>query len=331
MRYLKTIGLSSNQPVGRGFNFPYDIAISHSGRIFVLNRFEGPRVHMCTLDEEWLGEFGGPGASDDPFKQPVCMALDSKDDLLFVTDEVLNEIRVFDNEGNFVRKLGPDMDYGESLGAPSGIAIDGEDNLYVVEQDNSRVLKLSPDGESILKWGEEGTGDGQFNMPWGVCVDSEDNVYVADWRNDRIQKFTAEGEFLAAFGESGDGEGQFHRPSSVTVDDEGLMYVADWGNERVQVLGPDGSFDEMLHGQATLSKWALEWLEVNQDEFQARKRSDLAVKELPSHLRTPYYVASQTEHLFWGPVSVELDAQNRMYVAEHSRHRIQIYEKSPQR
>lgn len=66
----------------------------------------------------------------------------------------------------------------------------------------------------------------------------------------------------------------------------------------------------------------------NQDEYQLRKATDLAVTDLPSERVTPYYVSSQTEHLFWGPVSVKLDAQDRMYVTEHSRHRIQIYEKA---
>ena len=57
-----------------------------------------------------------------------------------------------------------------------------------------------------------------------------------------------------------------HRPSSVAVDPEGYIYIADWGNERVQVLGPDGSFQLLLRGQATLSKWAAEYLTVNPDE-----------------------------------------------------------------
>ena len=323
MRYLKTIGVNSNQPIGRGFNFPCDTALSSDGRIFVLNRTNGPRVHICTLDEEWLGEFGaGPAEDDHSLKVPSALAFDSEDQL-FITEEALNEIKVFDSSGQFVRKL---TNY-QSGGFPSGIAIDKQDNLYVVEQTNNLVHKLNRDGESILTWGEDGSGEGQFNLPWGIGLDSADNVYVVDWRNDRIQKFTAEGEFLAAFGESGDGEGQFHRPSSVSVDDEGLIYVADWGNERVQVLGPDGSFREMLHGEATLSKWAWEWLEANQDEFKLRKASDLTGKELPADLKTPFDVSSQTEHLFWGPVSVKLDSQQRMYVAEHSRHRIQIYEK----
>ena len=333
MRYLKTIGVRNVDVAGRGFMFPYDIAFSSDGRIFVLNRVRvrdasGTRIQICTLDEEYLGEFGnGRGTGDDQFMVPVAMAFDSQD-MLYLTDEALNEVKVFDNTGSFIRRWGSQMDDGESLAGPSGIAMDSEDDVYVVERNNNRVHKLSSDGVSILKWGEAGTGEGQFNKPWGVAVDSQNDVYVADWRNDRIQKFTPVGEFLAAFGESGDGEGQFNRPSSVVVDDDGLIYVADWGNERVQVLDPDGSFHTMLHGEATLSKWASEWLDANLDEFQARTRSDLLLEEVPARLRTPYHTASQTEPLFWGPVSVKLDADGHLYVTEHSRSRIQIYETS---
>ena len=81
MKYLKTIGFNSNQPIGRGFNYPYDTAFSADGRIFVLNRMgglnaRGIRIQICTFDEDWLGEFStGPGDGDDQFRVPVCMAV----------------------------------------------------------------------------------------------------------------------------------------------------------------------------------------------------------------------------------------------------------------
>ena len=59
-----------------------------------------------------------------------------------------------------------------------------------------------------------------------------------------------------------------------------------------------------------------------------RKSSNLSVKDLPKHLQSIYHVSSQTEPLFWGPVSVKLDSEERLFVTEHSRHRIQIYEQS---
>ena len=114
----------------------------------------------------------------------------------------------------------------------------------------------------------------------------------------------------------------------MAVDRDGKIHVADWGNERVQTLNSDGSFHRLLRGEATLSKWAEEWLEANPDEYNVRKSSELLVEDLPDHLRTPYHVAAQTEPLFRGPVSVKLDSEDRLYVTEHSRHRIQIYEQS---
>jgi len=50
------------------------------------------------------------------------------------------------------------------------------------------------------------------------------------------------------------------------------------------------------------------------------------VKDLPKHLTTPYHQGSQSEPIFWGPVSVKVDSEDRLYVTEHSRHRIQVFE-----
>jgi DNA-binding beta-propeller fold protein YncE len=151
---------------------------------------------------------------------------------------------------------------------------------------------------------------------------------VADWRNDRIQKFDATGHYLASWGTSGQGDGEFNRPSGVAVDREGNIYVADWGNERVQLLAPDGSVRAMLRGEAGVSKWGESYFISNQDELAERQKADLEPPlELPPTEAARYESAS-IEKLFWGPVAVKLDAQDRLYVVESCRHRIQIYEKN---
>ena len=329
--YVKTIGIVTAAFSGRGFCNPCDAAVGPDGRIFVLNRCDPDRapairVGICNLDEEYLGEFGGGGGSGDgQFIWPVGVALDSRG-RAYVTDEQLHRVTVFDSSGVFLAKWGDHGSAPGQLDGPAGIAVDADDNLYLVDQNNSRVQKFSPDGEHILGWGEEGSGAGQFSLPWGIGLDAQGCVYVADWRNDRVQKFSQDGEFLASYGQPGDGDGQFHRPSSVAVDAEGFIYVADWGNERVQVLGPDGSFLLKLRGQATLSKWADEYYAVNPEEKRERDGADL-VPDLPEHLRAPYHVSSQTEPYFWGPISVRVDGQGRLYVVESNRHRIQVYRK----
>ena len=331
MKYLKTIGFNSNQPIGRGFNYPYDIAFSEDHRIFVLNRMgghnsSGIRIQICTYDEDWLGEFAtGPGKGDSQFVIPVCMSFNSKD-LLYVTDESLNDVKVFDNQGNYITKWTTNINGPQKFAGPSGIVHGSDDSVYLVEQYANKISKFTEDGQFLFSWGSEGNGEGEFNLPWGISRDVEGHLFIADWGNDRIQKFTADGEFIAAYGESGYQDGQFNKPSSVAIDSKGFIHVADWGNERVQVLDPDGEFHQLLEGEATLSKWAEEWLEVNLDEYDLRKESNLLVKELPTHLQTPYHRASQSEPIFWGPVSVKIDSEDRLYVTEHSRHRIQIYE-----
>ena len=331
-KYLKTIGIKTNQPVGRGFLFPYDVTFDSSGMIYALNRGRisqglGTRIQIFDYDEEWYGEFGeGRGTGPLNFLIPVATAFNSKDEL-FVTDEGSGEVKVFNQKGLPLYQVGGGSGpWSCDLKGPSGIAFDSNDNLYITERSASRLTKIDGDGNVIFRVGEPGDGELQFNMPWGVVTDGKGYVYVADWRNDRIQKLDPDGNFVTSFGQSGNSEGQFNRPSSVAVDSQGNMYVTDWGNERVQVLNSEGRFLHVVEGQATLSKWAEQWLEVNQDEYSARRSSNLSFLDLPAHLQTPYQVGSQTEHLFWGPVSAKIDACDSLFITEHSRARIQVFD-----
>ena len=330
LKYSHTIGLVAME--GRGFSNPVDLSIASDGLIYVVSRTNplqpyGIRVGICNLDSDYIGDFGSFGSGDGQFIWPTALAFDS-DDRLYMADEYNHRITVFDRAGNFLSSWGAQGDASGQFNGPSGIACDAEDNLYVVDHLNNRVQKFTTQGRHLLEWGTEGGADGYFNLPWGVTVDSVGNVYVADWRNDRIQKFSQDGKFLAKFGSSGQADGQFNRPSSVAVDADGYMYVADWGNERVQVLGPDGSFQLRLRGQATLSRWAEEFFAANPDEKQARDRSNL-VPDLTEEADTPHEESARIERYFWGPTSVKLDREGRLYVTETNRHRIQIYNPIP--
>jgi DNA-binding beta-propeller fold protein YncE len=329
MKYLKTIGFNSNQPIGRGFNYPYDTAFSADGRIFVMNRMGGPnprgiRIQICTFDEDWLGEFStGPGDGDDQFRVPVCMAFDAHDNL-YVTDEVLNEVKVFDSQGSFLRKWGTEIDGVGSLAGPAGVAHGAGDSVFIVEQYANRVRKLTPNGESIMTWGESGDGPGQFNLPWGATTDSDGNVYIADWRNDRVQKFDPTGTFLNEWGQPGDDEGQFHRPAGTAVDSDGVIYVADWGNERVQVLSPDGRVLAVLRGASEEPQWATDYFLANPDEAAARRQANLEpVLDPPAESNREE--SANIEKLLWGPTAVKVDNQGRIYIVDSCRHRLQIY------
>lgn len=330
VQYERTLGLASME--GRGFSNPVDLAISHSSRIYVLNRTNptqtyGIRVGICDLDGNYFGDFGTYGSGHGEFVWPTSLAFDNQD-RLYLADEHNQRITVYDTDGKYLTHWGvPGTKDGE-LNGPAGLAFDMEGNLYIADHRNHRIQKFTSDGRFLLNWGEYGHNKGQLNLPWGITIGKDQTLYVADWRNNRLQRFTLNGNFISTLGETRLTKGQLNRPASVAVDSEDYVYVADWGNERVQVINPDGRIVQSVRGHADLSSWAEEFYEANPDERLARDTADLTPTLTPE-VTTPYEESARVEKYFWGPCSVKLDGNRRLYVTESLRHRVQIFTIKP--
>ncbi len=327
LTYSRTIGVAAMQ--GRGFYYPWSVAVADDGRIFVLGRGSdsdprGVRVTVMTLEEEYLGTFGSFGTKDGQAIWNAGIAIDSRQ-RLFTSDDHLNRIMVRTLDGELLDTWGETGTEDGQLNGPNGLAFNSNDELLVVDHLNGRVQKFAPDGKHLATFAEFGAGDGQLNLPWGACVDTADNVYVADWGNDRIVKFSADGEFAASFGSSGRGEGEFNAPSSVCVDADGYIYVADWGNQRIQVLDPEGGFVQLNRGQATLSKWAQEFLDTNVEERDVRAKANLEL-DIEFNTDDPHEESAHIEKLFWGPTALTLDNDGHLLVVDSNRHRLQVFD-----
>ena len=298
---------------GQGFWTPQDFVLGPDGLIYMLNRGAeelGQRVTRCTLDHQFLGQFGGYGEGDGQFVWPCSIDLD-QEGRVYTSDERLNRITVFDKDGGFLSKWGTPGSGDGELNSPSGIVFDADDNLLVVDSQNYRIQKFSKDGKFLSQWGERGDGDGQLDLPWGIGLDRNGAVYVADWRNDRVQKFSADGQFLMKFEGTESGVGALNRPSGVAIDSDGDVYVTDWSNHRVQVYGSDGVFVTTLHGDAQVpSPWVDVYLDANPDIGKARRRVNL-----------------EPEWRFRRPVAINVDSEDRIFILEAFRHRIQVYNK----
>jgi hypothetical protein len=332
LHYSHTIGFYAL--VGRGFNNPVDVALGRDDVLYVLNRagsdidsrMHYKRVTICTVSEEYRGDFSSGGTGDGQMMWPAAIAMD-QDERLYISDEALHRISVFDRQGQFLTHWGRQGTEPGTFDRPAGLTIDRDGHLLVVDGRNNRIQRYTTDGRFLGQWGRGGTGNGEFNLPWGITTDQDNQVYVADWRNDRIQKFDAQGKHLASLGKPGHGVGELSRPAGVVVDHEGLIYVADWGNERLQVFDPYGNFVTMLRGEAGLSRWAEDYFISNQDELEARQQANLepSLDLLPSDgFREE---SASIEKLFWGPTAVKVDTQGRVHVVESCRHRIQVYRK----
>ncbi len=327
LEYSHTIGIVAME--GRGFEYPTDTVPARNGRMYVPNRSRdsgerGVRVTVLDLDSEYYGTFGYLGDDEGQLVSPTCAA-ESSEGLIYVADDYTHRISAFDYEGGFALRWGSPGSADGELNGPSGLAFDERDNVYVADTHNSRVQKFTSSGDFLHSFGSSGTSKGQLRLPWGLAVAPNGDVYVADWGNDRIQRFSPDGEFVASYGTTGRADGQLRRPSGVAVDERGFMYVSDWGNERVQVLDGDGAAIQVLRGEATLSRWASDFMATNREEAAARATANLK-PDLPDvYGDDPHTQSAHVESLFWAPVSIKLDDAGRVYVTEANRHRIQIY------
>lgn len=326
LEYRDTNGFGAAQG-GRGYYLPVDIAVRGDGRIYVLSRGDaiqgGNGVKITDLEHNYFDTISGRGTDPGQFISATAIAFDAGD-RLFMADEILNRITVFDGDDRYLSHWGTEGSGPGEFDGPSGIAFDSDGNLLVVDDKNHRVQRYTPDGKYISSFGAGGAGDGEFNYPWGVTVAPDGNIYVADWRNDRIQRFTHGGEFIDAYGTSGRAEGEFDRPANVAVDGDGNIFVADWGNQRVQAFDRDWKFQTSIRGAGELSPWAAEYIDANADEKEARSTFD-PYPELD--VDDPHEVSARTEPYFWDPVSVAMHGDNLLLVLETGRHRFQVYEK----
>ncbi len=320
---------------GMGFNNPVDLALGADGITYVINRGSetisnvgwnrtgvGQRVSMITLgaeagQEEFLGEFSRYGNSDGQLIWPAGIAVDSQGNL-YVTDEWLNRVSIFDKDGNYLSHWDTLQSGDSDINGASGIAIDAGNTLYVTDGRSHQVRKFTTNGEFLGAWGSKGSGPGEMDSPWGIAVDGKGFVYVADHKNHRVQKFSSNGEFAAQFGQGGSKKGDLSFPTDVAVDSEGDVYICDWSRNRwdrgrIHIFDAEGQFLTSLAGDAQqLSLWAQMTVDANADYIKRRREVH----------------STEPEWTFAQPTGVEFDPiNNRLLVVDTQRSRIQIYHK----
>lgn len=320
----------ANDSVMVGVRYPNSIAIAPDGHIFVLSRGmptadidelgDGGKIGKWSLDGTRVGDYA---RHEFTWAAGVVVAADGN---VFCSDEHDNFVKAFPPDGPFrpFPEYNPDGEYNLKWGepgsddgqvnGPSGLAFDQQDDLLVVDSRNNRVQKFTKEGAHLASWGSGGAGEGEFERPWGICVDRRGFIYVADWGNDRVQKFSQDGEYVMSFGSHPESGGDLNHPSDVAVDSEGDVYITDWGNKRVQIYEPDGEIIGALHGNAT----------------DPHERLVKDIFTLTDDARKADARIGGTGALlgkFDRPIGIAIDGEDRIYVAESRRCRVQVYAK----
>ena len=211
----------------------------------------------------WTVIAHGEGTGAGEFSHPSGIAVDG-DGTVWVAEWANQRIQAMGRDGQWTVVAGKPGGGPGAIGTgpgefsrPSGIAVDGNQTVWVADTENHRIQSMGRDGQWNVVAGKPGggpgaigTGAGEFSRPSGIAVDGNQTVWVAESGNHRIQAMGRDGQWSVVAGKPGGGDGargpgagEFRYPSGIAVDGNQTVWVADVGNHRIQAMGRDGQWN----------------------------------------------------------------------------------------
>ncbi|MHB8519340.1 MAG: LamG-like jellyroll fold domain-containing protein [Limisphaerales bacterium] len=201
---------------------------------------------------------GPPGLLDGPasmarFSILQAFVFDSAGNA-FIVDRGNHRIRKLDTNNIVSTFAGSSPGYLDGIGTnaqfnvPRGIAIDGNDNLYVADWFNLRIRKVTPQGQvtTFSGTGARGSQDGDrltatYGGPSDIVMAKDGTLYIADWANGTIRKIDTNG-MVKTFASG------LSYIEDVSLDAEGNVYAWVFGDHTLKKFRPDGSLGWSLGG-----------------------------------------------------------------------------------
>jgi len=120
---------------------PVGLATDEEGNIYVADAWN-QRVQKFDQDLEFVTQWPITGWYGQSVVNKPYLA--AGEDRVYVTDPEGYRVIVYDQDGEFVATFG---EYGfdsKTFSLPTGVAVDGEGNVYVIDSANHRVMKFAP-------------------------------------------------------------------------------------------------------------------------------------------------------------------------------------------
>lgn len=251
---------------------------------------------------------------------PAAITTNSKGHL-FVVEQTTDKVFELTRDGHKVHSI------GRNFNEPSGIAVDCDDNIYIVDRYNHRVQKFNEKGELLASVGSK--DDSQFNSPIGIGYNrTKELLYVCDKHN--LKVLSTDLKIQSSFGREGSADGEFCDPCDVCSDKKGNVYVADSTNHRVQVFTATGEFIRKFgsygidegHLNAPRKVAINSSGEIYTCEWGGNR---ISVFTTTGDFKRVIGERGKKEGQFDHPAGMTIDGDNRVFVSDTINDRIQIF------
>jgi DNA-binding beta-propeller fold protein YncE len=293
---------------------------------FVRNITSEKDLTQDTTFSEGLAAFlTGEKPASGRIAEPTGIAVSDDGERVYVADMMQHAVFRFDFKARKFTKFA-------NVGIPSGIALDAQENMYVVDTARKTVGVYGPDGKPLREF-----SDPTLTRPNGIAIDRErGRVYVVDTgsreKDHFVRAYDLAGRQLHTVGgKPGGGFGEFNYPTYVTVDNAGNVYVTDTLNSRVQKFDPDGKF------LFSFGQMGSNWGEFDKPKGVAVDSFGNVYVADSGWSNVQIFNPKGQVLLFFGgrgpvpgmmknPLAVAIDKANRIYVGDYLNHRIGVYE-----
>jgi DNA-binding beta-propeller fold protein YncE len=286
-------------------------------------------------------------------REATSVAVDSED-RVHVFNRGNWPVLVFDPDGNLLERRGNDDPYGgfrimqdpygntvtgwagSRYKRPHAIAIDHEDNIWLVDDVGCRIIKHDRSGRVLMTIGSGTPAPRQsgkpFNKPTDVAISPVNgDIFISDgYGNSRVHRYDRRGRHILSWGEPGTAPGQFSLPHNIAMFGDDKVIVCDRENHRVQVFTVDGGFVKEWHVHKAVAVFAGRGRDTNL--YIAEQGPPPVQRDVPNigHclgiwnrageqlVRLGAPLPGEAADQFLWPHSVAVDSRGDIYVAEVS-------------
>jgi len=336
--------------VGTGLTYPEGIALDSGGNVYIANSGGSPRILKCDPAGTCNDFIPGYGW----YTQDL--AVDSSGNV-YVATHSRAVIRKYNSSGVFVGTFAgtfevPYFADSSRINSPWGIVVASNGSVFVSERYGNRLLKYNAAGVQQWAFGTAGVGGSDntrlSTLEGKPALAANGNIYVPDTGNNRIQIFdAASSAYVGTFGSYGtSGNDKFSCPNGIAISPvNGDFYVVDRCNHRVQVydstlslagykatLGETG----VIGSDGTHFSWPRDVAVDASGNIYVADNSNQRIQKctLSGSSGTCTTFAGETgvrgndfDHLH-NPRGVTVDSAGRVYVADQSNNRIQVFDSS---